>query len=90
MIISFGKAIAIPPALDGEAFEAQRVLVEDRLRELYDETDRIWLEPERVSAIFARGPALSTNGSARAERLVTPSSPESTVADRPGSPAELP
>jgi lysophospholipid acyltransferase (LPLAT)-like uncharacterized protein len=76
VIIRFGKGIAIPAALDGEEFEAQRMLVEDRLRELYDETDRIWLEPERVSAIFARGPARSERGdaSARAKGLVAPSS----------------
>ena len=55
VIIRFGKAITIPATLDGEAFEAQRLLVEERLRELYEDTDRIWLEPERLSAIFARG-----------------------------------
>jgi lysophospholipid acyltransferase (LPLAT)-like uncharacterized protein len=56
VIITFGKAITIPATLDGEEFEAQRVLIQDRLRELYEETDRIWLEPEKVGAIFARGP----------------------------------
>jgi hypothetical protein len=30
VIISFGKAITIPATLDGEEFEAQRVLIEDR------------------------------------------------------------
>jgi hypothetical protein len=59
VIISFGKAIAIPATLDGEEFQAQRVLIEDRLRELYEEPDRVWLEPEKVRAIFARGPAPS-------------------------------
>ena len=33
---------------------AQRLLVEGRLQELYDDTDRIWLESERVRAIFTR------------------------------------
>jgi lysophospholipid acyltransferase (LPLAT)-like uncharacterized protein len=55
VIIRFGEAITIAETLDGEEFEAQRLLVEGRLRDLYDDTDRIWLEPERVSAIFARG-----------------------------------
>ena len=40
VIIRFGKAITIPATLDGEAFEAQRLLVEERLRELYEDTDR--------------------------------------------------
>jgi lysophospholipid acyltransferase (LPLAT)-like uncharacterized protein len=86
VIISFGKGITIPATLDGEEFEAQRRLVEDRLRELYDETDRIWLGPERVSAIFARRPAPCEDGAARAraERPGTPSPPESTVDDPRG------
>lgn len=53
VIIRFGKAITVPRELDGEAFEAQRLLVEGRMRELYEDTDRIWLQPERVRAIFA-------------------------------------
>lgn len=53
VIIRFGQAIVIPRALDAEAFEAQRLLVEGRLQELYDDTDRIWLQPERVRALFA-------------------------------------
>ena len=80
VIISFGKGITIPATLDGDAFEAQRALVEDRLRDLYEETDRIWLERERVGAVFARGPALSEYGGARARatRQLTPSSPEAS------------
>jgi hypothetical protein len=56
MIIRFGKAITIPATLDGEAFEAERVLVEQQLRELYHDTDKIWLQPERINAIFTRAP----------------------------------
>src|SRR5688572_13139986 len=70
VIISFGKGIVIPATLEREEFEAQRVLVEARLRELYNETDRIWLEPERVSEIFA--PSEDGGVSARAKRLVVP------------------
>ena len=81
VIISFGKGITIPASLDREGFEAQRVLVEDRLRELYDQTDRIWLESERVSEIFARGPKLSEDGGTRerAKRPAMPSSPAPTT-----------
>ena len=53
VIIRFGQAITIPRVLDAQAFEAQRLLVEGRLQELYEDTDRIWQQPERVRAIFA-------------------------------------
>jgi len=53
VIIRFGKPIHVQTDLDEETFEKKRMLVEHRLKELYDDTDRIWSDPERIRKIFA-------------------------------------
>jgi lysophospholipid acyltransferase (LPLAT)-like uncharacterized protein len=45
VVIRFGGPIPVPSDLDGDAFERVRLLVEQRMRQLYEETDRLW--PER-------------------------------------------
>jgi len=45
VVIRFGDPIPVPPDLDGDAFERVRLLVEQRMKELYKETDRLW--PDR-------------------------------------------
>ncbi len=52
VIIRFGKPVYVSKDLDEAAFEQKRLLVEHRLRELYDDTDRIWKDPERIREIF--------------------------------------
>ncbi len=52
IIIRFGDAIYIPPNLDQDHFENQRLLVEHRLKRLYQDTDRIWDNPQKIKAIF--------------------------------------
>lgn len=42
VIIRFGEPIAIPADLDENAFEEQRLYIERRMQELYEDTDRIW------------------------------------------------
>jgi lysophospholipid acyltransferase (LPLAT)-like uncharacterized protein len=54
VIIRFGKAIDVPAALGGEAFEQKRVSIELRLKELYEDTDRMWADPVKIAAIFSK------------------------------------
>lgn len=52
VIIRFGEPIEVPAELDGDAFEQKRVFAEQRMQALYDETDRIWLDTERIRTAF--------------------------------------
>ncbi len=52
VVIRFGEPIEIPAELDGDAFEQKRLFVEQRMQELYAETDRIWLDTERIRTAF--------------------------------------
>jgi hypothetical protein len=52
VIIRFGKPIYVPADLSEDAFEQQRLMIEHRLEELYEETDRIWEDPEQIREIF--------------------------------------
>jgi lysophospholipid acyltransferase (LPLAT)-like uncharacterized protein len=52
VIIRFGGPIYIPADFDEDEFEKNRLLVEQRMNELYDDTDRIWTDRVRVEAIF--------------------------------------
>ena len=54
VIVRFGTAITIPETLDAAGFEAHRLLVEEWMRELYDDTDRTWGNPERIAEVFTR------------------------------------
>ncbi len=52
VIIRFGQAIHVPDEMDEEAFEATRLKVETRLKDLYEDTDLIWDSPDRIKAIY--------------------------------------
>lgn len=52
VLIRFGDAIHIPAELDKERFEENRLFVQNKLKELYEDTDQIWSVPERVKEIF--------------------------------------
>lgn len=52
VIIRFGSAIHVPEETDRDAFEIIRKTVEERLQELYADTDRIWEDPERMATIY--------------------------------------
>jgi hypothetical protein len=54
VIIRFGDAIDVPAELDGGAFEQKRVSIEQRLKELYEDTDRMWDDPVKIAAIFSK------------------------------------
>ena len=54
ILVRFGDPIDIPPIMDPDAFERTRLLIEQRLADLYVETDRIWEDPERLAAVFSR------------------------------------
>jgi lysophospholipid acyltransferase (LPLAT)-like uncharacterized protein len=52
VLIRFGEAIDVPAGLEGEAFEQKRQFIEQRMRDLYEDTDRIWADPDKIRAVF--------------------------------------
>jgi lysophospholipid acyltransferase (LPLAT)-like uncharacterized protein len=52
VIIRFGEPIHIPPDLDEDEFEYKRLLIEQRMKGLYEDTDLIWADRARVENIF--------------------------------------
>ena len=52
VIIRFGRPIYIPPDLDDVEFENKRLLVEQTLKNLYEDTDTIWSHQARIEKIF--------------------------------------
>ena len=52
VIIRFGEPVYVPSDLDEDGFEKVRVLVEQRMEELYEDTDLIWNDRERIQRIF--------------------------------------
>lgn len=52
VIIRFGGAIDVPAALEGDAFEQKRLFIEQRMKDLYEDTDRIWADSDKIGAIF--------------------------------------
>ena len=52
VIIRFGEAIDVSAELDGEAFEEKRLFIEQRMQDLYEDTDRIWDDAGRIEALF--------------------------------------
>lgn len=56
VIIRFGEPIYVAETIDDEAFEQLRIGVEHRLKGLYNDTDRIWKNPDRIRKIFAPHP----------------------------------
>ena len=52
VIIRFGTPVYVPEGLSEAAFEQKRREIESVLERLYGETDRIWVDPEKVQKIF--------------------------------------
>lgn len=52
IIIRFGDAIHVPAELDTDAFEENRLFVQNKLKELYEDTDQIWSAPEKIKKLF--------------------------------------
>ena len=52
VIIRFGEPIYIPPDLDEEEFEKKRLLIEQKMKDLYEDTDLIWTDRARLLNIF--------------------------------------
>ena len=52
VIIRFGDGIDISPDLTARDFENQCKRVERIMKALYEDTDRIWDDPERIKQIF--------------------------------------
>ena len=55
VIIRFGDAIDVPPDLDAESFERKRLLIEQRMQALYEDTDQIWSDADRMALVFKNG-----------------------------------
>ena len=52
VIIRFGSPIDVPEDMDDSAFRALQILMEERLKTLYEDTDDIWRDPERIRDIY--------------------------------------
>ena len=52
IIIRFGKPIHVPSDLSDQAFEEKRCEIENRLKDLYEQTDEIWTRSEKISGVF--------------------------------------
>lgn len=52
VIIRFGQAIEVPKELDESEFNAVQEKVEKKMKDLYEDTDRIWSSPDRLKAIY--------------------------------------
>jgi lysophospholipid acyltransferase (LPLAT)-like uncharacterized protein len=53
VIIRFGEGIYIAPRLSEDEFEKKRLFVEQRLKELYAETDLLWQQPGGISGLVS-------------------------------------
>lgn len=53
VLIRFGEPIYVPSDLNEDTFEEKRLLIGQRMRELYEDTDRIWADHVRMKAIFS-------------------------------------
>ncbi len=54
VLIRFGEAMYVDADLKDERFEERRVHIEDRLKELYQETDQLWTNLERIEVLFSK------------------------------------
>lgn len=52
VIIRFGEPIYIPRDLDEDEFEENRLFIEEKMKELYDDTDCIWTDSTKLKIIF--------------------------------------
>ena len=56
VIIRFGDPIDVPADLAGEAFEDKRRDIEHTMKDLYEDTDRIWTDPDKIKSVFRKAP----------------------------------
>ena len=52
VVIRFGPAFYVPPDMEGDDFERHRLMIEQSMKELYEDTDRIWSDEARKREIF--------------------------------------
>jgi lysophospholipid acyltransferase (LPLAT)-like uncharacterized protein len=52
VVIRFGRPVYAPSDLEGEDFERHRLMIEQNLKELYEDTDRIWSDEARKLELF--------------------------------------
>ncbi len=52
VIIRFGRPVYVPPDLEGDDFERHRLMIEQNMKELYEDTDRIWSDEARRRELF--------------------------------------
>jgi lysophospholipid acyltransferase (LPLAT)-like uncharacterized protein len=55
VIIRFGEPITVPPDLDSDAFEQKRRHIAETMKALYEDTDRIWSDPDKIRAVYKKG-----------------------------------
>lgn len=65
ILIRFGDAIDVPPQLDPSAFEERRTFIEQRMKHLYQDTDLIWDDADRVATFFREPDAGLLRGARR-------------------------
>jgi lysophospholipid acyltransferase (LPLAT)-like uncharacterized protein len=53
VIIRFGKGIHVEHGLSDDEFENKRQMVEQIMKKMYEDTDRIWADPERIKEIYS-------------------------------------
>lgn len=54
VIIRFGEAIDVPAGLDSKAFEQKRLFIEQRMKDLYADTDQSWADAGQIEAVFRK------------------------------------
>lgn len=53
VIIRFGKPIPVPADITSSEFENIRLHIENQMKQLYEDTDKIWSDPQRIKTIFS-------------------------------------
>lgn len=53
VVIRFGEPFFVPADLSENEFEDIRLAIEGRMRTLYEETDRLWQNPEAARSVFS-------------------------------------
>ena len=56
VILHLGDEIYVPEDLDSSDFEEKRLFVERSFKQLIDETDRLWAEPDYIEQLFSLHP----------------------------------
>ncbi len=53
VMIRFGKPIEVPADISPEEFEEKRLYIKNQMKLLYEDTDNIWSDPDRIKTIFS-------------------------------------